>query len=72
VAELADAPDLGLQKHRFQTAVFYFKLYRVYGRKTASLLFPIGVLISMAHRESSRQSIFTLDGNKIASMEIRS
>jgi hypothetical protein len=33
VAELADAPDLGLRNHRFQDITFHFMKKRSYERK---------------------------------------
>jgi hypothetical protein len=37
VAKLADAPDLGLRNHRFQSVAFRFKTKRVYEGKTPVL-----------------------------------
>jgi hypothetical protein len=34
VAKLADAPDLGLQNHRFQSVAFHFKANAFYEWKT--------------------------------------
>jgi len=34
VAKLADAPDLGLRNHRFQSVAFRFKANAFYERKT--------------------------------------
>jgi hypothetical protein len=34
VAKLADAPDLGLQNHRFQSVAFHFKANAFYQGKT--------------------------------------
>jgi len=34
VAELADAPDLGLRNHRFQSVAFHFKANTLYEGKT--------------------------------------
>jgi hypothetical protein len=34
VAKLADAPDLGLRNHRFQSVAFHFKINAFYEWKT--------------------------------------
>src|SRR5438874_10081876 len=53
VAELADAPDLGLQNHRFQSVASRFKTKLLHDRKTPN--FP-KILHSANPEQKTRQS----------------